>query len=128
CLSDCHDDCVRSEGCLLLTQLMMDYAGNKWPVLVCGCVWVCVWVCVCVCVCVCMCVFGCVCVCVCRDSPNAVEEIEKWLPRLHALVVGPGLGREDLLQKTAKVRMETCSLTYTLTYTCICNKVLYRTE
>ena len=77
--------------------------------------------CSCVCVCVCVCV-------VCRDSPNAVEEIEKWLPRLHALVVGPGLGREDLLLKTAKVRMETCSLTYTLTYTYICNKVLYRTE
>uniref|UniRef100_A0A3B4ZLL7 ATP-dependent (S)-NAD(P)H-hydrate dehydratase n=1 Tax=Stegastes partitus TaxID=144197 RepID=A0A3B4ZLL7_9TELE len=37
------------------------------------------------------------------DSPNAVEEIEKWLPRLHGLVVGPGLGREDLLLKTAKV-------------------------
>ncbi|XP_030642357.1 ATP-dependent (S)-NAD(P)H-hydrate dehydratase isoform X2 [Chanos chanos] len=36
------------------------------------------------------------------DSPNAVEEIEKWLPRLHSLVVGPGLGREDMLLKTAK--------------------------
>ncbi|XP_041940601.1 ATP-dependent (S)-NAD(P)H-hydrate dehydratase isoform X1 [Alosa sapidissima] len=36
------------------------------------------------------------------DSPNAVEEIEKWLPRLHTLVVGPGLGREELLLKTAK--------------------------
>uniref|UniRef100_A0A3B3BRP2 ATP-dependent (S)-NAD(P)H-hydrate dehydratase n=1 Tax=Oryzias melastigma TaxID=30732 RepID=A0A3B3BRP2_ORYME len=36
------------------------------------------------------------------DSPNAVEEIEKWLPRLHAVVVGPGLGREDVLLKTAK--------------------------
>uniref|UniRef100_A0A3B3UNS8 ATP-dependent (S)-NAD(P)H-hydrate dehydratase n=1 Tax=Poecilia latipinna TaxID=48699 RepID=A0A3B3UNS8_9TELE len=34
------------------------------------------------------------------DSPNAVEEIEKWLPRLHGLVVGPGLGREDFLLKT----------------------------
>lgn len=31
-----------------------------------------------------------------------MEEIEKWLPRLHGLVVGPGLGREDLLLKTAK--------------------------
>uniref|UniRef100_A0A3P9D6P8 ATP-dependent (S)-NAD(P)H-hydrate dehydratase n=1 Tax=Maylandia zebra TaxID=106582 RepID=A0A3P9D6P8_9CICH len=40
------------------------------------------------------------------DSPNAVEEIEKWLPRLHGLVVGPGLGREDLLLKTAKARGE----------------------
>uniref|UniRef100_A0A3Q3E0Q1 ATP-dependent (S)-NAD(P)H-hydrate dehydratase n=1 Tax=Labrus bergylta TaxID=56723 RepID=A0A3Q3E0Q1_9LABR len=37
------------------------------------------------------------------DSPNAVEEIEKWLPRLHSLVVGPGLGREGLLLKTVKV-------------------------
>uniref|UniRef100_A0A3P9HLU4 ATP-dependent (S)-NAD(P)H-hydrate dehydratase n=1 Tax=Oryzias latipes TaxID=8090 RepID=A0A3P9HLU4_ORYLA len=37
------------------------------------------------------------------DSLNAVEEIEKWLPRLHAVVVGPGLGREDVLLKTAKV-------------------------
>uniref|UniRef100_A0A671W310 ATP-dependent (S)-NAD(P)H-hydrate dehydratase n=1 Tax=Sparus aurata TaxID=8175 RepID=A0A671W310_SPAAU len=40
------------------------------------------------------------------DSPNAVEEIEKWLPRLHGLVVGPGLGREDLLLKTAKEVIE----------------------
>ncbi|XP_035459908.2 ATP-dependent (S)-NAD(P)H-hydrate dehydratase isoform X1 [Scophthalmus maximus] len=40
------------------------------------------------------------------DSPNAVEEIEKWLPRLHGLVVGPGLGREDFLLKTAKEVIE----------------------
>ncbi|XP_041857519.1 ATP-dependent (S)-NAD(P)H-hydrate dehydratase isoform X5 [Melanotaenia boesemani] len=40
------------------------------------------------------------------DSPNAVEEIEKWLPRLHSLVVGPGLGREDVLLKTAKEVIE----------------------
>ncbi|XP_056145269.1 ATP-dependent (S)-NAD(P)H-hydrate dehydratase isoform X3 [Lampris incognitus] len=40
------------------------------------------------------------------DSPNAVEEIEKWLPRLHCLVVGPGLGREDALLKTAKEVIE----------------------
>lgn len=39
-----------------------------------------------------------------RDSPNAVQEIEKWLPRLHSLVVGPGLGREDKLLNNAKVR------------------------
>ncbi|OBS69801.1 hypothetical protein A6R68_01658, partial [Neotoma lepida] len=31
------------------------------------------------------------------DNSNAVEEVEKWLPRLHALVVGPGLGRDNLL-------------------------------
>ncbi|XP_034416919.1 ATP-dependent (S)-NAD(P)H-hydrate dehydratase isoform X1 [Cyclopterus lumpus] len=40
------------------------------------------------------------------DSPNAVEEIEKWLPRLHGLVVGPGLGREDALLKTVKEVIE----------------------
>ncbi|XP_011488244.1 ATP-dependent (S)-NAD(P)H-hydrate dehydratase [Oryzias latipes] len=40
------------------------------------------------------------------DSLNAVEEIEKWLPRLHAVVVGPGLGREDVLLKTAKEVIE----------------------
>ncbi|XP_034550457.1 ATP-dependent (S)-NAD(P)H-hydrate dehydratase isoform X2 [Notolabrus celidotus] len=40
------------------------------------------------------------------DSPNAVEEIDKWLPRLHSLVVGPGLGREDLLLKTVKEVIE----------------------
>lgn len=37
-----------------------------------------------------------------RDSPNAVEEMEKWLPRLHCLVVGPGLGRDEMLLKNAK--------------------------
>lgn len=29
------------------------------------------------------------------DNRNAVDEITQWLPRLHALVVGPGLGRDD---------------------------------
>ncbi|CAK1598915.1 unnamed protein product [Parnassius mnemosyne] len=28
------------------------------------------------------------------DQPNAVNEISPWLDRLHAIVVGPGLGRE----------------------------------
>ncbi|KAF6084565.1 NAD(P)HX dehydratase [Phyllostomus discolor] len=36
------------------------------------------------------------------DSPDAVHEVEKWLPRLHALVVGPGLGRDDALLKNVK--------------------------
>ena len=40
--------------------------------------------------------------CECRDSPNALEEIDKWLPRLHSLVVGPGLGRDEALLRTAK--------------------------
>ncbi|XP_023608234.1 ATP-dependent (S)-NAD(P)H-hydrate dehydratase isoform X3 [Myotis lucifugus] len=40
------------------------------------------------------------------DSPNAVHEVEKWLPRLHALVVGPGLGREDALLENVKGILE----------------------
>ncbi|KAK1341941.1 hypothetical protein QTO34_016692 [Cnephaeus nilssonii] len=40
------------------------------------------------------------------DSPDAVHEVEKWLPRLHALVVGPGLGREDALLKNVKGILE----------------------
>nr|XP_023682693.1 ATP-dependent (S)-NAD(P)H-hydrate dehydratase isoform X2 [Paramormyrops kingsleyae] len=36
------------------------------------------------------------------DGPDAVEEVEKWLPRLHSVVVGPGLGRDDKLLKNAK--------------------------
>ncbi|XP_020021333.2 ATP-dependent (S)-NAD(P)H-hydrate dehydratase isoform X2 [Castor canadensis] len=40
------------------------------------------------------------------DSPNAVQEVKKWLPRLHALVVGPGLGRDDLLLKNVKGILE----------------------
>ncbi|XP_012878337.1 PREDICTED: ATP-dependent (S)-NAD(P)H-hydrate dehydratase isoform X1 [Dipodomys ordii] len=31
------------------------------------------------------------------DSLSAVEEVQKWLPRLHVLIVGPGLGRDDQL-------------------------------
>jgi ATP-dependent NAD(P)H-hydrate dehydratase len=31
------------------------------------------------------------------DSPNAVESIAAWLPRIHALVLGPGLGRDDTI-------------------------------
>lgn len=29
--------------------------------------------------------------------------MEKWLPRLHALVVGPGLGRDSLLLNNVRV-------------------------
>uniref|UniRef100_A0A7N9CBH5 ATP-dependent NAD(P)H-hydrate dehydratase n=1 Tax=Macaca fascicularis TaxID=9541 RepID=A0A7N9CBH5_MACFA len=36
------------------------------------------------------------------DSPSAVDEVEKWLPRLHALVVGPGLGRDDVLLRNVQ--------------------------
>lgn len=40
------------------------------------------------------------------DSPNAVHEVEQWLPRLHALVVGPGLGRDEVLLENAKGILE----------------------
>ncbi|KAK7467864.1 hypothetical protein BaRGS_00036901 [Batillaria attramentaria] len=34
------------------------------------------------------------------DQPDAVREFEKWLPRLHTLVVGPGLGRDPAIMST----------------------------
>ncbi|KAL8605695.1 hypothetical protein ACOMHN_064832 [Nucella lapillus] len=37
------------------------------------------------------------------DGENAVSEFEKWLPRLHTLVVGPGLGRDPEILKTVAV-------------------------
>ncbi|XP_042786159.1 ATP-dependent (S)-NAD(P)H-hydrate dehydratase isoform X2 [Panthera leo] len=37
------------------------------------------------------------------DSPSAVRDVETWLPRLHALVVGPGLGRDNVLLENVKV-------------------------
>ncbi|XP_036894260.1 ATP-dependent (S)-NAD(P)H-hydrate dehydratase isoform X2 [Sturnira hondurensis] len=40
------------------------------------------------------------------DSPDAVREVGQWLPRLHALVVGPGLGREDALLENVKGILE----------------------
>ncbi|KAF7463872.1 Hypothetical predicted protein [Marmota monax] len=40
------------------------------------------------------------------DSPNAVLEVEKWLPRLHALVVGPGLGRDGPILDSVKGILE----------------------
>ncbi|XP_063315890.1 ATP-dependent (S)-NAD(P)H-hydrate dehydratase isoform X3 [Pelobates fuscus] len=40
------------------------------------------------------------------DQPNAVLEIEKWLPRLHTIVVGPGLGRADSILENAKSVIE----------------------
>ena len=29
------------------------------------------------------------------------EQVKAMLPRLHAVVIGPGLGRDDLMQRTA---------------------------
>ncbi|XP_030057412.1 ATP-dependent (S)-NAD(P)H-hydrate dehydratase isoform X2 [Microcaecilia unicolor] len=36
------------------------------------------------------------------DIPNAVNEVEKWLPRLHTVVLGPGLGRDEVILEHAK--------------------------
>ncbi|XP_036749847.1 ATP-dependent (S)-NAD(P)H-hydrate dehydratase isoform X5 [Manis pentadactyla] len=41
-----------------------------------------------------------------EDSPDAVHDVEKWLPRLHALVVGPGLGRDSTLLDNVKGILE----------------------
>ncbi|XP_038312717.1 ATP-dependent (S)-NAD(P)H-hydrate dehydratase isoform X1 [Canis lupus familiaris] len=40
------------------------------------------------------------------DSPSAVHDVEEWLPRLHALVVGPGLGRDNILLENVKGILE----------------------
>uniref|UniRef100_A0A8C3W5C5 ATP-dependent (S)-NAD(P)H-hydrate dehydratase n=1 Tax=Catagonus wagneri TaxID=51154 RepID=A0A8C3W5C5_9CETA len=40
------------------------------------------------------------------DSPDAVRAVGEWLPRLHALVVGPGLGRDHVLLENAKGILE----------------------
>uniref|UniRef100_A0A8C2VCV1 ATP-dependent (S)-NAD(P)H-hydrate dehydratase n=2 Tax=Chinchilla lanigera TaxID=34839 RepID=A0A8C2VCV1_CHILA len=40
------------------------------------------------------------------DSPGAAQEVGVWLPRLHALVVGPGLGREEHLLEHAEGVLE----------------------
>ncbi|XP_037656598.1 ATP-dependent (S)-NAD(P)H-hydrate dehydratase isoform X3 [Choloepus didactylus] len=40
------------------------------------------------------------------DSPNAVHDVENWLPRLHTLVIGPGLGRDDALLENVKGILE----------------------
>lgn len=40
------------------------------------------------------------------DGPEAVRDVEQWLPRLHALVVGPGLGRDDALLENVKGILE----------------------
>ncbi|KAG1676106.1 ATP-dependent (S)-NAD(P)H-hydrate dehydratase [Nymphon striatum] len=36
------------------------------------------------------------------DDADAVEEISKWLPRLHSIVIGPGLGRDEKVLNVVK--------------------------
>lgn len=38
----------------------------------------------------------------CLDASDSVAEIKKWLPRMHSLVIGPGLGRDQNLLDNVK--------------------------
>lgn len=38
-----------------------------------------------------------------RDHPSALTEFDKWLPRIHTLVIGPGLGRDPKILETVSV-------------------------
>ncbi|XP_067890278.1 ATP-dependent (S)-NAD(P)H-hydrate dehydratase [Heterodontus francisci] len=42
------------------------------------------------------------------DSCSGVEDVEKWFPALHTLVIGPGLGRDEKVLENTKVIMEKC--------------------
>lgn len=44
------------------------------------------------------------------DSLDAIEQIDPWLERLHVLVIGPGLGRDPLIQKTVRSLITRCRL------------------
>ena len=43
----------------------------------------------------------------CRDGPSASQEIGTWIQRLHVLVIGPGLGRDQQILATTKVTAAT---------------------
>ncbi|XP_055492595.1 ATP-dependent (S)-NAD(P)H-hydrate dehydratase isoform X2 [Leucoraja erinacea] len=36
------------------------------------------------------------------DKNTAVDEIVRWFPALHAMVIGPGLGRDEMVQQNTK--------------------------
>lgn len=38
-----------------------------------------------------------------RDMDDAVEQLKYWLPRLHSVVIGPGLGRDEKILANVKV-------------------------
>lgn len=42
------------------------------------------------------------------DSENAVKEIEPWLDRLHVILIGPGLGRENDILATVTELVKVC--------------------
>ncbi|XP_030836566.1 ATP-dependent (S)-NAD(P)H-hydrate dehydratase [Strongylocentrotus purpuratus] len=39
----------------------------------------------------------------CLDAEDGVEEMKKWLPRMHSVVIGPGLGRDQKLLDKVKI-------------------------
>ena len=38
-----------------------------------------------------------------RDASDAIDQMKYWLPRLHVLVIGPGLGRDKHILDNIKV-------------------------
>lgn len=42
-----------------------------------------------------------------RDGATVMEDVKQWIPRLHSVVIGPGLGRDPkLLETVAKIILE----------------------
>ncbi|XP_048388411.1 ATP-dependent (S)-NAD(P)H-hydrate dehydratase isoform X2 [Stegostoma tigrinum] len=42
------------------------------------------------------------------DASSGVEDVEKWFPALHSMVIGPGLGRDEKVLQNTKVIMQKC--------------------
>ncbi|XP_078258318.1 ATP-dependent (S)-NAD(P)H-hydrate dehydratase isoform X2 [Rhinoraja longicauda] len=42
------------------------------------------------------------------DKNTAVEEVLQWFPALHAMVIGPGLGRDEMVQQNTKDLIVEC--------------------
>ncbi|XP_069746518.1 ATP-dependent (S)-NAD(P)H-hydrate dehydratase isoform X2 [Narcine bancroftii] len=42
------------------------------------------------------------------DRNTAVEEVQKWIPALHAMVIGPGLGRDQKVLQSTKEIIQKC--------------------
>uniref|UniRef100_UPI00398ECBC4 ATP-dependent (S)-NAD(P)H-hydrate dehydratase isoform X2 n=1 Tax=Pristiophorus japonicus TaxID=55135 RepID=UPI00398ECBC4 len=44
------------------------------------------------------------------DLCSAVEDVERWLPAIHTMVIGPGLGRDENVLQNTKSIIEQCKL------------------
>ena len=54
---------------------------------------------------------------------GAVEKVKEWLPRLHSLVIGPGMGRDPRMLLAAEGVIKACQVyTHTHTHIYIYNK------